>query len=176
MLNLVNLDQRTRALMLEEVDHDLQNGTMYVSPRLSNTGLQNYVALLNEAFHAFDAAWLAEQLRNLGRMRRTEQKVNPRGGYVTARISSQAAEGLADDEFNRFYIRALCRRAIADDIPALVVYRARPVKHPRPTSEKKVGNLVDPRELLDGLRARPGMRPAMGLPPGPNSGLSVRLP
>ena len=79
-------------------------------------------------------------------------------------------------EFNRFYIRALCRRAIDDNIPALAVYRARPSKNPRPTSEKKVGNLVDPRELLDDLRARPGTRPAMGLPAGPNSGVSVRLP
>jgi hypothetical protein len=176
MLKLVNLDQRTRDYMLEEVDHDLMNGTFFVSPRLSNTGVHNYETLLREAFRAFDPAWLADQLRNLGRMRRTEQKVNPHGGYLTARISDQAAEELADGEFNRFYIRALCRRAIEDDIPALAVYRARPAKSPRPLSEKKIGNLVDPRELLDDLRARPGTRPAMGLPAGPNSGLSVRLP
>jgi hypothetical protein len=149
---------------------------MHVSPRLSNTGQQNYVTLLKEAFRSFGPAWLAEQLRSLGRMRRTEQKANPYGGYLTARIAHQAAEGLAEGEYNRFYIRALCRRAIEDNVPAMVVYRARPTKNPRPTSEKKVGNLVAPRELLGDLRARPGTRPVMGLPAGPNSGLSVRLP
>jgi hypothetical protein len=176
MLNLIHLDERTRRLMAEEVDHDLRHGTLHVSPRLSNTGQQNYVTLLKEAFRSFDAAWLADQLSRHNRMRRMEQKVNPHGGYLTARISRQAAEGLAEGEFNRFYMRALCLRAIEDDIPALVVYRARLAKQPRMTSEKKRGNLIDPRELLDDLRARPGERPEYGLPAGPNSGLSVRLP
>jgi hypothetical protein len=172
----MQLDERTRELMIEEVDHDILHGTQYVSPRLSNTGHLNYVTLLKEAFRAFDAAWLADQLRGHGRMRRTEQKVNPHGGYLTALISYQAAEALAEGEFNRFYIRALCRRVIDDDVPALQVYRAWPSRNPRPTSEKKIGNLVDPRALLEDLRARPGTRPEMGIPGGPNSGLSVRFP
>src|SRR5262245_16067830 len=49
MLNLLHLDERTRRLMLDEIDRDVNQGTLYISPRLSNTGQQNYLALLKQA-------------------------------------------------------------------------------------------------------------------------------
>jgi len=36
-----------------------------------------------------------------------------------------AHEMLAEGEFNRFYIRALCARAIEDGLPEVTVYRAK---------------------------------------------------
>ena len=88
-----------------------------------------------------------------------------------------AAEVLAESEFNRYYIRGLARRAIEDDIPELVVYRAKSARNPRPESEARVEMALSPKELLDDLRAHPGDElPALGIPSGPNSGLSVRLP
>jgi hypothetical protein len=84
---------------------------------------------------------------------------------------------LAESEFNRYYIRALARRAIEDGIQELVVYRAKPVQNPRPESEARVETAIPPQDLLDDLRAHLGdERPTLGVPSGPNSGLSVRLP
>ena len=55
------------------------------------------------------------------------------------------------------------------------VYRAKHVDNPRPESEAKIGVLVDAQKLLNDLRTNPGVEPALGIPPGPNSGLSVQL-
>ncbi len=82
---------------------------------------------------------------------------------------------LAEGEFNRFYIRAVCARAVADGISGVVVYRAKSVEHARSESERKIGQTVDPSAVLNDLRAHPGVDTALGLPPGPNSGLSIAL-
>lgn len=36
-----------------------------------------------------------------------------------------------------------------------------------------IGKLITAEQLLQDLRTHPGVEPAMGLPPGPNSGLTV---
>jgi hypothetical protein len=82
---------------------------------------------------------------------------------------------LAEGEFNRFYIRALCRRAIANGIPRLVVFRAKTVSNPRPESQEKIWLQIDPIVTLTDLRASPGVETALGIPGGPNSGLSVKF-
>ena len=82
---------------------------------------------------------------------------------------------MAEGEFNRFYVRGLCRRAIEDDIHGLIVYRAKAVAVPRPGSEEKIGTSVDPTAILADLRVAIGVEPALGMPPGPNSGLTVKL-
>lgn len=91
-------------------------------------------------------------------------------------MRSNAHEMLAEGEFNRFYIRAICLRAIEDGISEVVVYRAKRVQHARSESERKIGQLVSAEPLLRDLREHPGADTALGLPPGPNSGLSIQLP
>jgi hypothetical protein len=176
MLHLLHLDERTRRLMLDEIDRDVNQGTLYISPRLSNTGQQNYLTLLKQAVIEHDDAWLADELRSHKRMRDTEQKKKPKGGYSVARVPATAAETLAEGEFNRYYARAVCRRALEDGIPEVVVYRAKGAAQPSGESEEEVGPRLDPARLLDDLRTHPGVETALGLPRGPNSGLSVRLP
>jgi hypothetical protein len=83
---------------------------------------------------------------------------------------------LAEGEFNRFYVRGLCLRAIDEGIDRLVIYRAKAVEEPRPDSNRRIGRSVNPRTLLDDLRRNAGVDTALGIPPGPNSGLSVKLP
>ncbi len=174
MLDLPNLDERTRRLMLDEIDLDVERGTLYVSPRLSNSGQQNYLTLLREAAREHNDDCLAEQLSEQGRMQKSEARRKPTGGFSIAAVPSNAAAVAALGAFKRYYIRALCRRAIEDGLPALEIYRARPSEHPRPESEAMIGTKVNPQRLLDDLRAHADASP--GLLPGPNSGLSVRIP
>jgi hypothetical protein len=175
-LNLVNLDERTRKLMLSEVEADIAGGRLYISHRLSQRGRQDYPSLLKEAIANHDDAWLANSLRANGRMNFEEERRKPKGGYTMARIPVTAPDTLAEGEFNRFYVRGLCLRAIEDGIPELEVYRAKAVSSPRRESEAMIGTRKEVHSLLQDIRTHPGLDTALRLPPGPNSGLSVRLP
>ncbi|MGE5377061.1 MAG: hypothetical protein ACM3XO_18555 [Bacteroidota bacterium] len=175
-LYFVNLDDRTRQLMLEEVDYDIAHNQLHISPFLSGQGQQDYVNLLREAIQAGSDETLAEHLKAHRRINKTINRKKPKGGFSIAATPANAAEILAESEFNRFYIRALARRALEDGIADLVVYRAKPVQKPRPESEALIEATLPPQELLADLRAHPDEPPTLGVPSGPNSGLSVRLP
>ena len=94
----------------------------------------------------------------------------------TVRAPATAADTLAEGEFNRLYMRGLCRRALDDGITALTVYRAKGVRQPRAESLAIIGQPVDAVALLAELRAAFGSEPAGDMLFGPNSGLSVKLP
>lgn len=104
------------------------------------------------------------------------QKRKPKGGFTMAAVPHTAPETLGEGEFNRYYVRGLCRRAIDEGIAALEVYRAKAVMQPRPDSQRLIGQHVDPAAILADLRITQGVEPALGLPPGPNSGLCLRIP
>jgi len=176
MLDLKNLDERTRQLMLSEVDFDAEHNQLFISPVLSNQGQRDYLALLRTAIESGNAESLSESLRLRRRLQRTTPRRKPSGGYTIGSTPVTAADTLAEGEFNRYYIRALCRRAIQDQIPFVIVYRAKPVVNPRPQSAEALETTLDPKELLEDLRAHTGEATSLGVPGGPNSGLSVHLP
>jgi len=176
-LYLENLDDRTRQLMLNELEYDIAHNQLHISPYLSGQGQRDYLHLIREAIQSGTDQTLAENLKLHRRINRTQPRRQPKGGFSIAATPENAAEVLAESEFNRYYIRGLARRAIEDGIPELVIYRAKPAKNPRPESEARVETTISPQDLLDDLRAHPGDEPpALGVPSGPNSGLSVRLP
>ena len=175
-LYYVNLDERTRQLMLEEVEYDIAHNQLHISPFLSGQGQRDYVNLLKEAIQSGNDETLAEKLNAHRRLNKTQPRRKPTGGFSIAAAPSNAAEMLAESEFNRFYIRALARRAIEEGIDDLVIYRAKPVQSPRPESEALIEATLPPQDLLADLREHPDEPPALGVPSGPNSGLSVRLP
>lgn len=166
-----DLSPRTRELMLEELAHDLASGTLYLSRRLTGQGRLDYPKHLEEAARSGDASTLADRLRQPGQLHTVEERA-----MRPVRVPHTAPETLAEGEFNRFYARALCRRAIEEGLDEVTVFRARQVREPRPRSMQMIGRAMDPHRLLADLRAHPGMDTALGLPPGPNSGLSIRLP
>lgn len=57
----------------------------------------------------------------------------------------------------------------------MTVYRAKEVANPRAESMALIGRSLPVTQLLDDLRVNIGTDTALGLPPGPNSGLSVTL-
>jgi hypothetical protein len=92
------------------------------------------------------------------------------------RVPHTAADTLAEGEFNRYYVRGVCRRALEEGWRDVVVYRAKQPQRPRPQSEALLGLRLNARELLQELRERKDDSSHLVIPPGPNSGLSVRLP
>lgn len=170
-MNLIHLDARTRALMRAEVETDCASGQLYVSERLSPTGQEAWPNLLLAAIDHGDARTLAAELQRPGILNAmTMRKTGP------ARMPRDAHETLAEGEFNRYYMRAVCRRALEDGVTEVEVYRAKAVVRPRPESQAKLGTRVNAEVLLADLRTHIGVDTALGLPAGPNSGLSVRLP
>ena len=172
-----NLDERTRQLMLDEVEYDIAHNQLHISPFLSGQGQWDYADLLRKAIQKGNDTTLVKDLQARRRIVRALPRRKPQGGYVIAATVENAAEVLAESEFNRYYISGLARRALEDDIPELVVYRAKPARNPRPESEARLEMALSPKALLEDLRAHPGDElPALGIPSGPNSGLTVRLP
>ena len=161
--------------MLEEIERDITNNELYLSPRLSGTGLADYPNLIREAARGYDDQWLAESLRNSGRLNATEER-RTKSGVTMVKVPVTAPETLGEGEFNRFYARGLCRFAMDTGIPTLQVYRAKAVMVARSASEAMIGSAINAAALLQDLRTHQGVDTALGLPPGPNSGLSVRLP
>jgi hypothetical protein len=173
--SFLHLDGQTRPLMLDEIAFDVAADKLYLSDRLNNGGRQNYPAYLKQAAELQDEVWFAEQLRSNNCFNATFQRRNPKGGFTTVHMPFNAAETLAEGEFNRFYIRGLCRRALETGIAQLIIYRAKPVEKPRAESEQRVGAVLEPSELLQDLRTNIAVETCLGMPPGPNSGLCVKF-
>ena len=175
-MNLTNLDDVTRMYMIKEIDLDVREGRLYYSKRLTEKGRADYEELLKESAEKYDAAWLAEQLKQGGRMKGAEVSQSKKGRTFVKRTPYRDHETAAYGEFNRYYVRGLCLRAIDEKIDHLVVYRAKEVHTARYGSTVKIGSQVNPQELLDDLRENIGRDTRLGIPGGPNSGISVRLP
>lgn len=175
-LNYDNLDIATRRFMLEELDLDVAHGTLYLSPRLSVQGRADYEDLLREALTSANDEALASNLRRNGRLNATEMRHKLTGGTIIVKVPITASETLAEGEFNRFYARGLCRRVLEDGRDEVQIYRGKEVRDPRPESQAMIGTLLNARALLEDLRTHIGVDTSLGLPPGPNSGLSVRIP
>jgi hypothetical protein len=162
--------------MIQELESDMKKNRLYISSRLSSLGKSEYPNLLKEAILNGNDTSLATQLKNRKLLIETENRQTKAGRSISAAVPDNAAETLAEGEFNRYYIRGLCRRAIDDGVPDLVIYRAKIVASPRRGSEARIGMRIKPSALLDDLRRNIGVDTALGVPAGPNSGLSVRLP
>lgn len=165
------LDSEVRGLMGAEIKDAIATGSLYFSKRFNDAGRAAWSDLLLEAATSRDEHWLAYRLETIGAMEGWETRTKPGGGYTTAHVPDTAAETLADGEFNRYYMCAVCRKAIAAGGPAVTVYRAKERANPRAGSEALIGTTFDPAELVVELRQQPSGAPHPLLQP--NSGLSV---
>lgn len=175
-LQYQNLDAQTRTHMIAELNADQAASRLYISLRFNENGVRGWATLLGEAISAHDDAWLATEIRSRNFLKSREERRNKTGETQLVQVPANAHETLAEGEFNRFYVRGLCLRAIEENVPQVMVYRARHSNNPRPESEAIMGKAFAPAALLNDLRSSPGVETALGVPRGPNSGLSVRLP
>lgn len=172
-LHYQDLDSVTRAAMRAEVQADIDADRLYRSPRLSEEGARRWPDLLLEAASSHDDDFLESALAAPG-MLNTHEQSHRKGIPYTRRVPSDAARGLAQGEFNRFYLRGLATRAV-DEERGIEVYRGRSSQNPRPESLALEGAVLDPAQLLADLRQDIQVDRALGLPPGPNSGMTGRL-
>src|SRR5229473_3202736 len=137
-LHYANLDDNTRQCMLVES----QLGNHYISPRLTEAGQARWQEILEEAMRLHNDDWLAGQLLSQGLVR--SEELYTRSGVTRQRRvnQAQAAQQLAEGEFNRYYLRGLCLRSKSSGVSELIVYRGEQVSQPRPESEAKVGTRV----------------------------------
>lgn len=172
---LLDVDEVDRRFMLDELVRDVAENRVYLSPRLSSTGTADFPDLLREAAAEHDDTWLAGQLNSRGRLK-THETSQRRGVHYEKAVPWNAAETLAEGEFNRLYIRGQCLRTLDEGSTEVEIFRAKVVGDPRPDSEFRIGTRVDAGQLLDDLRNHVGIDTALKVPGGPNSGISARCP
>jgi len=143
---------------------------------LNYLGKTVWESLLREALQNQNDDWLANELLRRGCLATHETRRTPSGGTTIAKVPETACLTLAEGEFNRFYARGLCARAMAEGIQDVEVCRGKEVMQPRAVSQALIGKKVAAASLLADLRKSQGIEPALKIPPGPNSGLTVRLP
>jgi hypothetical protein len=161
--------------MRTEIENDTTEGTLYISDNLNGEGRIAYPILLKAAATDGTDSTLSEAI--LPRLNSHEKPRQLKSGGLSKPpiMRVNAHEMLAEGEFNRFYIRAVCLCANEDGIEDVTIYRAKAVANARSESQLKIGTVVNAKTLLEDLRANPGVDTALGLPPGPNSGLCVHL-
>lgn len=171
-MNFESLTPEVRTHMLNEIDADSTADTLYRSKRLLDSAWPAYKTALTEAAKTGTEVTLAAAIAN-GML--VSQETSTRNGkpYLKA-VPSNAAQTLAEGEFNRFYIRGVCLEAIATN-RKIEVYRGKAVSSARSESELKLGHRPDPKLLLADLRKNIGLETFLGIPGGANSGISVRL-
>ena len=166
-----NLDGHVRKAMIDEFERDLHTERIFFSPRLRSGSEDEWRLLLREAIEMHDDNWLAGQIRSRRLLKAREPKKNTRNG---ASVPRNAPETLAEGQFNRIYVRAVCMIAVEFGETHVEIYRGKRAKEPRPESQRKVGTHVEADLLLDDLRNTDGYETFLGVPNGPNSGLTVR--
>ncbi|NOW95818.1 hypothetical protein [Mucilaginibacter sp. SG564] len=172
-LTYASLDETTRQYMLTEFQSDIDNNNCFLSKRFNDFGNTFYVEKMPDHILNGNDDSLAEELKNNDCFKSHEER-KAGAGVTMVKVPITASVTFAEGEFNRFYIRGLCLRALEENM-RLEVYRARISSNPRPESEELIGSHVDPNALLQDLRDNKGIDTALGLPSGPNSGLSVKL-
>jgi hypothetical protein len=156
--------------MMDEINSARDAGALHYSSRFNELGHEAWPGWLLLAAQQYDEHWLAYQLEQMEAMKHLERRARL-GGYTAAHVPDTAAETLSDGQFNRYYIAAICRRAIEDGISNVTVYRAKERSEPRAESVALDGTQRDATALLAEVRSKELSLQCDLLKP--NSGLSV---
>ncbi|WP_056219141.1 hypothetical protein [Chryseobacterium sp. Leaf201] len=164
----LNLDEETRKLMLDEINSDISNGKLYLSNRLNQNGKDNYQNYLLESVENGDEETFTNLLIQSSNFNDTEIVQGK-----SKKVPSNAASLLCQSEFNRYYIRAICLRAMNQNQDEVKIYRGRESSWTRPESEVLIGTSLNATDLLEDLRNSIGISPQLF--PEINSGLTIKI-
>lgn len=168
-MNLENLDLKdVRKYMLDEVNLDMENDDLYYSSYLKEDCKDVYSDLLKNEIEFGNPESFSKSIKDKMILRKIEMtKRGPRN------VRKNAHETLGEGEFNRFYIRGLCKKAIKQGLK-IEVYRAKQVNKPREKSKNLIEEILDPKFVLEDFRTNFGRNTSSEISK-PNSGISLRL-
>ncbi len=175
-LFLPELDEVVRQWMATEIEADSVAGRLNVSPLLTSSGILQWGGVLLEAALWHDALWLAHRMLEDQLVIRTKRSRKLGNGSENVRVPDSAVFSLARNEFMQYYSRAICRKALAAGIDTVVIYRVMNPNVPRPQQDIPLGQGLSVREVFAALQQHHNLDAALGLPPGPVSGLSICTP
>ncbi len=168
------LDEITRGYMLEELERDENNSTIYYSARFSAEGKAVCYECLREAIRNGNEQTLAAALSRPSLWEPFEIHHRGAKSYPVKITPKNAAIIYAQGEFNVYYLRGLCRKLLAEGETHAEVYRAKKVAVPRTGQTVNPGDLLPLQDVLEDLRSRDEGASRLGLPRGVLSGLSLR--
>lgn len=145
-----------RRLMVAELHWSLEQNNLYYSKHFAEPGYKEYPRLLENALWTGNPDTLEESLNV--------------PGYFQTGTPKNAAQTFAWDEFNKYYMRAMCQVALLVPGCVLLVARGRYSSNPKPQSNLLIGRQKNPAKFLAGLRGVPRVNPF-----GANSGLTLEL-
>jgi hypothetical protein len=175
MRKLVNLTKEVRWLMADEFEKVAASGSLFVPNFLTEEGRDFYTSLFRDATLNSGPEWLLAALLEDGYVAAAEAP-GRQGGAAARIVSPKVIEALVMGEFNRIYCRAVCRVAIENKTPAVVVYVAEELAEPIPEIMKHDGRCLPAEALYDWMRTA-NLDDFLGLPSEcRRSALSVRLP
>lgn len=151
-----DLRQHVRECMVKEFLWSRQHNKFYVSKYLTDAGLEHYPALLEEALRNGSPDSLCDCLYA--------------SGLWSMAAPKHSIDTFAWDEFNKYYMRALCRWANEHPRFHAIVVRGRHSSSHRSSSDVRLNQPRDPAVFLQQLRVQPAINPF-----GANSGLTLTL-
>ncbi|MFS4428571.1 hypothetical protein [Chryseobacterium sp. S90] len=166
--NFLNLDSEVRNFMLDEINLDVERDVFFLSERLNEYGKSVYEDFLIKSVKEGDEEGFEALLEFPKFFNGTEIKNSKQ-----SKVPKNASTLICQSEFNRYYIRGVCLKAIKDGVESVEIYRGRQSSFVRPESELQIGKKLDPRELLEDLRNSIGKQPKLF--PEINSGLTIMI-
>lgn len=161
--------------MIEEFEADVAARRLYIGKRLNELGEEAYRAALPDALALGSPEGLQAKLEPVPGDLWIPGIIAKNGRRSTTSVT--AAQTLAEGEFNRFYMRAICVRATSEGDGTVKVRRGKQVANPRSDPSVKVNenDVLEAALALEDIRRHPGDDTALGMPRGPNSGLSLEF-
>ncbi len=172
MFSLLSLEN-VRNELITEIRNDIDKKKLYISTRLNSEGVEYYPNLLLEIAESGTIESFYEKLSSKYFVSH-EYRKSQNGGQSLKKVPSNANVTLCEGEFNKFYMRAVCVKAMKNN-ECVEVYRAKPVSNPRSESEALIGKILSASDLYKDLIAPINDDTPRILPAGPNSGLSIKL-
>lgn len=170
--NYKHLNNEIRSLIKTEIEAAIERKTLYYSKQFNPDGHEAWPGLLMQAALEHDEHWLGYHLDDHGFFKNAVYRKTPSGGYTIVKVPSDAAQKLADCEFNRYYMIAVCRLAINQG-KQITIVRAKQRGEQRPDSVILEGKRLDPGSLISEISPLPSFPPHDLCKP--NSGLSIEI-
>lgn len=134
-----NLDNKTRLIMVSELERDIKNGLFYEPSSIKPEYLASYKLLLRKYFEIGQIEGLEKAL-TLSFFKTKDKS--------SRKIPSNIAQTIAFSDFNRYYARAILVRAIEEN-KSVCIYRAKQTINERAESKALINKCYHEKQTLE---------------------------